>query len=457
MSTEKTISHLLERAQVALVRFQRDRSKPVIIEFAGSPKAGKTSTISQIQSFFKRCGFRVEVVVERASVCPVRDKKNFNFNVWTACTTLAQILEKTQDPPRIDDPQILILDRGLFDAISWLMMMDRVSRMRTEDRVAVEKFLTISDWRKRITGVILMTASPEDAMGRERGHLPVQTTGSIMNPEILKKNLETALECQDRLKNQFRIFRVDTSSGEMKNKPQRTCEIVADIILNLIDEQLREEVLHLKKDKVIEHFESKTALLGEKSLSLLNAFQKGGTFEPRDVVEANSDLVQALPVAVVRNQSGAVLLLRRRERSEENKLHEQLVIWAGGHVRKEDSHNGDAIKQCLLRELQEELRLSVEIEELHYLGAVYSDSGGSTSKHVALVFEWRAETDDVAVTLSTAEFFERKGTALSGKFVTLDELAKEIIAKKVQEVWTTEIVKGLLQAPALKDRPTLFG
>ncbi|MDI6794689.1 MAG: hypothetical protein QME81_17790, partial [bacterium] len=79
-----------------------------MIEFAGVPKAGKTTTLNQLYAFLKRCGFRVEVVVERASVCPIRDKKHANFNVWTACTTLSQILEKTQNPPRENDPHILI-------------------------------------------------------------------------------------------------------------------------------------------------------------------------------------------------------------------------------------------------------------------------------------------------------------------------------------------------------------
>jgi ABC-type multidrug transport system ATPase subunit len=90
--------------------FKKKGRKPVVIEFAGTPKAGKTTTLSTIQAFLKRCGFKVEVVVERASVSPVRDKYDATFNVWTACTTLAQILEKTQDPPREDDPDILILD-----------------------------------------------------------------------------------------------------------------------------------------------------------------------------------------------------------------------------------------------------------------------------------------------------------------------------------------------------------
>jgi len=88
-----------------------------VIEFAGLPKAGKTTAVNQLYSFLKRCGFGVKVVVERASVCPIRDKRHATFNIWTAATTLAQLLEYTQDPPRPDDPDIVVLDRGLFDSI----------------------------------------------------------------------------------------------------------------------------------------------------------------------------------------------------------------------------------------------------------------------------------------------------------------------------------------------------
>ena len=122
-------SALQERAERAAELFALASRKPVVFEFAGAPKAGKTTTLTALQGFLKRCGFRVEVVVERASVCPVRDKKHSNFNVWTACTTLSQILEKTQEPPRVDDPHVLILDRGLFDSICWLSIwkLGRVS------------------------------------------------------------------------------------------------------------------------------------------------------------------------------------------------------------------------------------------------------------------------------------------------------------------------------------------
>lgn len=124
-------SELQVRAQFLLERFRKAGRSPIVVEFAGLPKSGKTTVISQIHTFLRRCGFRAEVVIERASVCPIRDKKHSSFNTWTSCTALSQLLDKTQVPPRPDDPEILILDRGLFDAVLWLEFQKQLSRITT--------------------------------------------------------------------------------------------------------------------------------------------------------------------------------------------------------------------------------------------------------------------------------------------------------------------------------------
>jgi hypothetical protein len=224
-SEDSTLERLIERARSAAERFDRQASRPIVVEFAGVPKAGKTSTIGQVVAFFKRCHFRVEVVVERASVSPIRDKKHANFNVWTACTTLAQLLEQTQDPPQSDDPQILILDRGIFDSLCWLAMMERLFRIRRSDRERIESFLLIDDWRKRISGVIVMLASPKDSMLRERGVLPVPNAiGSIMNPDVLSQIRKTTCETADRFNKAFRQFQGDTSANPYRDNHGKTCE-----------------------------------------------------------------------------------------------------------------------------------------------------------------------------------------------------------------------------------------
>ena len=452
-------SYLQDRAERASTQFAEKARKPLVIEFAGVPKAGKTTTLTNVSTFLKRCGFRTAVVVERASVCPIQDKKHATFNIWTACTTLAQILEKTQTPPRSDDPQILFLDRGLFDSICWITMMERISRIRPEERELIQKFLMIDNWRKRISAVFVMLASPRDAMEREQGVLPVKGTGgSIMNPEVLGQIKDVNKQCIDQLGEDFRIYPVDTSLGDTRGDPKRTAEVVVEAILGLIEEQVAEDIMSCPKESVARSFAGKRFLHGTQAADLVRQFcevdEKG--FRPRDEVEADDGRVQAIPVVIIRNASGEVLRLRRREKKADNPLHEKIVIWAGGHVRREDSVNGDPLVHCAVRELEEELRLQVGIAALHMIGAVYLDSGGNTSKHVGIAYEWRASTDDVAVVLSRSEFFERRGTSLSGSFASVEALADDIETKKVVEPWSVELIREYLAAGSFDFTPRLL-
>ena len=444
------------RAERLAKQFDEKTRKPLVIEFAGVPKAGKTTTLSHVQTFLKRSGFRTDVVVERASVCPIRDKKHANFNIWTACTTLAQILDKTQEPPRADDPQILFLDRGLFDSICWLTMMEQISRLRSSEREIIQRFLTIDDWRKRISAVFVMLVSPSDAMKREQGILPVdEKEGSIMNPLILEQIKKVNKQCASQLGEDFRIYCLDTSR---KREQKSTAETVVDCILGLIEEQIAENILSCSKEVVTGLFEGRNFIDNSKAHELVRYFAEcdDSNFLIRDEVENDASRVQALPVVVVRNANGDVLRLRRHEKKNSNPLHEKLVIWAGGHVRCEDAVNGTPLVSCAVRELEEELRLQVDPSSIKLIGAVYFDSGGSTSKHVAIVYEWRAPKDEVAVVLSRTEFFERRGTSLSGSFASAAELAKDVEKKKLKEPWSVELVREYLAKDKFSADPRLF-
>ncbi len=434
----------------ALAEQMRDQSpKPVVIEFAGLPKAGKSSTLSSVQMFLKRCGFKTEVVVERASICPIKDKKHAHFNVWTACTTLAQILEKTQEPPRADDAQILFLDRGLFDAICWFRVMERLCRVRKEDRERIEKFLKIADWGEKITGVVLMTANPSDALKREKGLLEiVGAPGSIMNPEVLNQLRSIYDRTAEELREEFNVIRIDTSSDDLST-PQKSAEYTLDKVLDLVELALEERILALPTSEIEKLFGSSKAVSEDGAKSLIEQFESKGVYGPRRDVESDPSLVQALPVVVVRNRSGDVLVLLRREASPKNDLHEKTVIWAGGHVRQEDGPNA-VLANCAIRELNEELRLSIEEDSLVLLGAIYDRSGERSARHVAVVYEWRAPSNDVAIALSADEFFERHGTSLSGQFVSIDDLARRVSDGEVSESWSVSVADFMFAHAGVK-------
>ncbi len=304
---------LQQRAETLSAAFRQSKRPALVVEFAGVPKAGKTSTLSQVYSFLRRCGFRCEIVVERASICPIRDKKHFNFNIWTACMSLSQLLEKTQNPPHEGDPDILFLDRGIFDSICWMAMLERLGRIRLKDRKVTTEFLLGSDWVRRVSGVIAMSASPSDAMTREQGHLSVKgREGSIMNTTVLSQMGDVLRETMDGLKNSFRIFHIDTSSKGFAGKPKETCEAVATRILDWVEESVEEQILSVERT-IFPNLGDKFITFGDEAKNMIASFEEKGVFAPRRGVEADLARIQPLPVVVVRNQSGQILRLVRKE------------------------------------------------------------------------------------------------------------------------------------------------
>jgi predicted NUDIX family phosphoesterase len=432
---------LQQRAESLSLAFRQSKRPALVVEFAGVPKAGKTSTLGQVYSFLRRCGFRCEIVVERASVCPIRDKKHFNFNIWTACTSLAQLLEKTQNPPHEDDPDILFLDRGIFDSICWMTMLERLGRIRPVERKETTDFLLGSDWVRRVSGVIAMSASPSDAMTREQGYLSVQgREGSIMNTPVLSQMGEVLRETMDALKNSFRIFHVDTSSDDFSHKPKETCEAVAARILDWVEESVEEQILSVEKAE-FPNLGDKFVTSAAEAAEMIARFEEKGIFAPRRNVEADLTRIQPLPVVVVRNNSGQVLRLVRKESDSSSNRHKKITVWAGGHVRREDSPRGKgAISAGAIRELEEELRLFATSDQLHLLGAIYLNLEPTSKKHVAFVYEWRAQMDVVEVALCNSEFVEKGGTSLQGAFMPPEQIA----AESNLEAWSAEILSSLL-------------
>jgi len=284
-----------------------------------------------------------------------------------------------------------------------------------------------------------MTANPKEALSREQGELPVEgLEGSIMNPTILKRMDRVLTDAINQYRDDFRIYAVNTSSKRFSGL-KKTSQAVVNTILNWIEDITQENILSLPRNE-LPTLNDRLILTEEKARNLVSTFESCGDYKPRRKVESDKSRIQPLPVVVVRNRSGHVLQLIRKERDPTKELHKKIQVWAGGHVRKQDSVNGHSIAQGAIRELQEELRLYVRPSDLRLLGAVYVEKGERTGKHIAIVYEWRAPNDDVEITLARSEFFEKGGSSLRGKFLPPDKVSGEEV-----EPWSQAIVSELLR------------
>lgn len=93
-----------------------NRKKPFIVEFTGTPEAGKTTVIHKLCEQLKKIGYSVKIYPENIELLPKTfPKVSTHAAVWVNCDTLKNVLEATF----LSDYDIVIFDRGSYDKIFW--------------------------------------------------------------------------------------------------------------------------------------------------------------------------------------------------------------------------------------------------------------------------------------------------------------------------------------------------
>ncbi len=179
---------LVQRAEDVLERIKQNQSSgPLFVEFAGTPKSGKSSCIETVRHFLRRVDFRVLAPAEGASRrTPFYLKKDLPaFNTWSACYALTHILEGKYD---VDDKyQIALLDRGLFEALAWFELLRTDGMITGEEADTIQGFLSLERWRSSIGIVFLFQIDPETSMKRENQHTLIDDPGQGDEPRLLAK------------------------------------------------------------------------------------------------------------------------------------------------------------------------------------------------------------------------------------------------------------------------------
>ena len=226
---------LVQRAEDVLERIKQNQSSgPLFVEFAGTPKSGKSSCIETVRHFLRRVDFRVLAPAEGASRrTPFYLKKDLPaFNTWSACYALTHILEGKYD---VDDKyQIALLDRGLFDALAWFELLRTDGMITGEEADTIQGFLSLERWRSSIGIVFLFQTDPETSMKRENQHTLIDDPGQAMNPVFLLRLNKAYESVSKKFEDRYDLHTIDTS--EPKGTPQRsTAKEVVTKILDVLD------------------------------------------------------------------------------------------------------------------------------------------------------------------------------------------------------------------------------
>jgi hypothetical protein len=227
----------LEAQALEILRLVRSRiaKKPLIIEFSGSPKSGKTTVISVLSLFFRRNDFRVETFTERASISPIANRKGHpDFNVWVSCASLQGLIESMEK-----DIDLLILDRGLFDALVWNRLLARTGRITQQEAETIEGFFAMERWTRMVDLVCVMRCDPETSIDREYANQLTRKRGKIMDATILRElNVaidETLACCSPKFKH---TIVVDTTHTDARRGGIEIAQQTLGVLRQILDESL---------------------------------------------------------------------------------------------------------------------------------------------------------------------------------------------------------------------------
>ena len=154
-----------------------------------------------------------------------------SFNAWSATYALTHILEGRFGT---DKYHLVIMDRGLFDALAWFELLNQDQKITPSDCSAIQKFLLIGHWRELVDMIFLFQTDPETSLQRENSYKLLDEPGTAMNPKVLEKLNGAYDEIQRNFADKFSsVYTIDTGKDSLSNQQGTAFEVAKAILYRL--------------------------------------------------------------------------------------------------------------------------------------------------------------------------------------------------------------------------------
>ena len=148
--------------------------RPIMIEFTGTPEAGKTTVIHRLEQILSTQGFSVTIIQESAETQPIEfPKGSWDANFWMRYISCANILHALYIPC-----DIVIIDRGIIDLQFWGIKFLKNNSCTKEEYSSYMNMFP----KKLIPDFLIgLSVTPETSLIRRGG------PGRVVNLDFLKE------------------------------------------------------------------------------------------------------------------------------------------------------------------------------------------------------------------------------------------------------------------------------
>lgn len=195
-------------------------SKPFVIEFTGTPRTGKTTTINNLYDFFKKGGFDVELVEEFTTSKYYKEQLKHQFDQMSLgdgnIAIIDEVYKQLQESLKFDK-DIILIDRSINDRQIWnYRRYVRGDMSREQYFSARDKYKGIS--KELIDFLMVTTAEPLVSLKRDYNCNLSLEARSFLNTE----NIDEYNSSLDALNSLFAesvddMCILDTSKMEMQD------------------------------------------------------------------------------------------------------------------------------------------------------------------------------------------------------------------------------------------------
>lgn len=412
---------------------RRQARRPFVVEITGTPKAGKTTLITIVDGFLRDAGWRVHVLTERAGACPLPMKGHFLFNTWTTGTMLAGLIDAVDR-----DVDLVILDRGVFDALIWLEIQRAHGQVSEDERKAFEAFVMLHRWRRLTDVTCTISVHPDTSMLRENERRLLARSGSVMNTTFLVEFNQTLSDLTEKYREDFTFVQL-VNAGSPKDGAQALISQILEHARVFADP----EIAVIPRARAAEIVLDRIAPWSDETWS---ALARAVAFQERSSVEDHNEWVQVLACGAQVWANQLFVSIRRRQRTQvPSHRDDTALVWQGCHVHK-PAHQPLTVVD-LVSQLRTRLCADLHLSELHTtpepLGLVWIPDGPEP-RHLGVMFKVPVE-DRIAKFLDEKEFRTNgRGYNRRSSFMTESELAAGGAGEKgyTLEQWSEELLKA---------------